>query len=158
MNDITIWGAQLYFKNFSGAPGRFNNLGDRNFGVFIDDQTAAELEADGWTVKRTKPDEEGYCRPYLKVKVNFRGRPKIYMVTSGNKQLLDEETVGMLDGCIFEKIDLKIRHVYLKNYDVYTNYLDKGFFTLLEDDLDRAYFGDVGDVGAFEDEDDIPFN
>lgn len=145
MTDITIWNAELYFKNFSGDPGRFNNAGDRNFGVFIDDKTAADLEADGWNVKRAKPDDTGYQRPYLKVKVNFKGKPKIYLVTNGNKQFLDEDTVDLLDRYTFEKIDIKIRHAYLKNYDVYTNYLDKGFFTLLEDDLDRAYFGEPAD-------------
>ncbi len=140
MDDIIIRDAELYFTNFAGEPGKYNNPGDRNFGVFISEEDAEMLSAAGWNVKYTKPDIEGYARPYLKVKVNFRGRPRIYMCTTGNKQLLDEETIDILDGCIFEKIDLKIKHVYLKNYDTYTNYLEKGFFTLLEDELDKEYF------------------
>ena len=153
---LTLWNAQLYFKNFSGAEGRFNNKGDRNFGVFIDDETAEKLSSEGWNVKFTKPDEDGYQRPYLKVKVNFRGNPKLYLVTSGNKTILDADTAGELDAMVFEKVDLKIRHAYLKNYDVWTNYLDKGFFTALEDDLDRAY-SDIPTGTPIEEEDDIPF-
>lgn len=155
IKDITIRDAVLYFRNFAGEEGTWNSKGDRNFGVFLNDEDAEALEAAGWNVKKTKPNEEGYCRPFIKVKVNFKGNPRIYMVTSHNKQILDEETVGHLDHCIFEKIDLKIRHVYLKKYDCFANYLDKGFFTIVEDDLDREYFG--GD-SLEEAEDDIPFN
>lgn len=154
-NTITIWDAKLYFKNFSGAEGRYNKAGDRNFGVFIDDETAIKLEEEGWNVKRTKPDEDGYQRPYLKVKVNFKGRPAIYLINSSSKVRLDEDTVGDLDDYVFEKIDLKIRHAYLRNYDVWTHYLDKGFFTILEDELDRAYADHQTPI--FDDEDDIPF-
>lgn len=141
IKDVTIRNAELYFKNFAGEEGTWNSKGDRNFGVFLDDDIAEELANDGWNVKKTKPNEEGYCRPFLKVKVNFKGNPRVYMVTSHNKQILDEEDIKHLDHCIFEKIDLKIRHVYLKKYDCYANYLDKGFFTIVEDELDREYFG-----------------
>ena len=155
---ITLWNAKLYFKNFAGAQGKWNNAGDRNFGVFLDDDTARELEEDGWNVKRTKPDEDGYERPFIKVKVNFKGRPKIYLVRSNRKVLLDEESVGEIDDLVFEKVDLKIRHAYLKNYDVWTQYLDKGFFTVLEDELDRAYSDPDPIIEPIEDDlDDIPF-
>ena len=152
---ITIWDAKLYFKNFTGAEGRYNQKGDRNFGVFIDDDTAKQLESDGWNVKYTKPNEEGYQRPYLKVKLNFKGRPRLYLVADGRKTILTEETAGELDDLVFEKVDLKIRHAYLKNYDCWTQYIDKGYFTVLEDDLDRAYATPRDEFD--EAMDDIPF-
>lgn len=155
---ITLWNAQLYFKNFRGDPGKWNSAGDRNFGVFLDDDTAKELEADGWNVKHTRPDDDGYERPFIKVKVNFKGHPKIYLVRTGSKVLLDEESVGEIDDLIFEKVDLKIRHAYLSKYDVWTQYLDKGFFTVLEDELDRAYADPAPMIEPMEDDlDDIPF-
>ena len=156
MENITIWDAKLYFKNFSGEPGRFNNAGDRNFGVFIGSELAEELTEDGWNVKYTKSNDEGERRAYLKVKVNFKGNPKIYLVTNGKTVRLDQDTVGELDELFFEKIDLKIRHVYLRNYDVWTQYLDKAYFTVLQDDLDRAY-ADTSTPTFDEEDEDIPF-
>lgn len=154
-NTLTIWDAKFYFKNFSGEEGLYNKKGDRNFGVFINDEDAERLKADGWNVKYAKPDEDGYQRPFLKVKVNFKGKPKIYQINSVNKVLLDEETVGDLDDYVFEKADIKVRHAYLRRYDTWSIYLDKGFFTILEDDLDRAYIDRQTPI--FDDEDDIPF-
>ena len=150
---ITLFGAKLYFRNFAGEEGIYNKKGDRNFGVFIEDDLAARLENAGWNVKRTKPDEDGYSRAYIKVKVNFKGRPKLYLVTSGNKTLLTEDNVDELDSLVFENVDLKIRRAYLSRYDQYAQYLDKGFFTALEDELDKKYFGQ--EANQFEE--DTPF-
>ena len=58
--NVTIEGARLIFRNFSGreVPG-YNRAGDRNFCVVLDPETADMLEADGWNVKRKEPREEG---------------------------------------------------------------------------------------------------
>lgn len=158
---ITIWDAKLYFKNFAGAEGRYNQKGDRNFGVFIDDETAKQLEEDGWNVKYTKPNEDGYQRPYLKVKVSYKGyqKPRLYLEDEeGHKVILKEEDVADLDEYVFDKIDLKIRHAYLKNYDVWTQYLDKGYFVMVEDEIDKAHGNNPAMSSPIEDDlDDIPF-
>lgn len=158
---ITIWDAKLYFRNFSGEEGRFNQKGDRNFGVFIDDEIAEQLKEDGWNVKYTKPNEEGYQRPYLKVKLNYRGysKPRLYLEDGeGHKTILTEDTVSDLDEYTFEKIDLKIRHAYLKTYDVWTQYLDKGYFVMLEDEIDKAHGGIMPTAEPIDEDDYIPFN
>ena len=59
--EITIKGAsgqQLIFRNFEGAAGKFNNAGDRNFCLIIDDELAGELQSKGWSIKHTKARED----------------------------------------------------------------------------------------------------
>lgn len=146
----------IYFKNFSGLAGTFNKEGDRNFGIFIDEETAEDLESRGWNVKRVKKEESpNFGRPYLKVLVRptWRPTPKIYSLTRKNTLLMDEESLEDLDGYVFDKIDLKITRVYLKRYDQWTQVLEKGFFTLSEDELDIMY----ADRFVPVEEDDNPF-
>lgn len=147
----------IYFKNFKGAPGMYNKEGDRNFGVFISDEMAYELREKGWNVKSvTKEDSPNFGRSYLKVlvRLNWRPTPKIYKLTSKNKMRLDEETLEDLDDYIFDRIDMKITRVYLKRYDQWTQCLEKGFFTMAEDELDIMY---PDEFVPFEEEDDNPF-
>ena len=54
--DVTIRGAegsQLIFRNFEGAAGKFNNAGDRNFCLIIDEELAAQLDGLKFNIKRT---------------------------------------------------------------------------------------------------------
>src|SRR5689334_12528225 len=98
--NITIEGARLIWKNFSGAKGRYNAEGDRNFSLVLDPDLADILEQDGWNVKRKPPREEGDDPLiHLPVVVGFgKGRPPlIYLVNSKGRRKLDEETVMLLD-------------------------------------------------------------
>ena len=155
ISEIVIRDAKFYFKNFSGAPGTYNDPGDRNFGVYIGEELAEELADAGWNVKYTKPKEDREPRPFLKIKLKFKGHPHLYMVRGNKTVELDEETVNELDELYFEKADIKLKRVYLSKYDTYGQYIDKGFFTILLDELDREYLDHS--TPAFGDEDDIPF-
>ena len=163
-NKITIRNAQVDPRtaNFTGIPrGQFDKEGDRHFLVRLDPELAAGLEAQGWNVKWTKakpdhPEWEPY--PFLKVKINYnrRKKPAIYMVTKRGNTLLTEETVGQLEGCYFEKVDLTLTNVYYSTYNQYSIVLDTGFFTIEPNELYDEYFG--GHVEpAMDDEDDNPF-
>ena len=112
---VQIDDARIIYRNFAGAPSKFNREGDRNFAVVIDDQDIAEaLTEKGWNVKIKPPREEG-DDPFMflpvKVKFNDRG-PKVYLQNSlggRNRVTLDEDTVGILDNVDIINVDLDIR-------------------------------------------------
>ena len=112
---VQIDDARIIYRNFAGAPSKFNREGDRNFAVVIDDQDIAEtLTEKGWNVKIKPPREEG-DEPFMflpvKVKFNERG-PRVYLQNSlggRNRVTLDEDTVGILDNVDIINVDLDIR-------------------------------------------------
>lgn len=112
---VQIDDARIIYRNFAGAPSKFNREGDRNFAVVIEDQDIAEaLTEKGWNVKIKPPREEG-DEPFMflpvKVKFNDRG-PKVYLQNSlggRNRVTLDEDTVGILDNVDIINVDLDIR-------------------------------------------------
>ena len=112
---VQIDDARIIYRNFAGAPSKFNREGDRNFAVVIDDQDIAEaLTEKGWNVKIKPPREEG-DEPFMflpvKVKFNDRG-PKVYLQNSlggRNRVTIDEDTVGILDNVDIINVDLDIR-------------------------------------------------
>ena len=112
---VQIDDARIIYRNFAGAPSKFNREGDRNFAVVIDDQDIAEaLTEKGWNVKIKPPREEG-DEPFMflpvKVKFNERG-PGVYLQNSlggRNRVTLDEDTVGILDNVDITNVDLDIR-------------------------------------------------
>ena len=112
---VQIDDARIIYRNFAGAPSKFNREGDRNFAVVIEDQDIAEaLTEKGWNVKIKPPREEG-DEPFMflpvKVKFNDRG-PRVYLQNSlggRNRVTLDEDTVGILDNVDITNVDLDIR-------------------------------------------------
>lgn len=110
-NNIVIEGARIGFRNFSGKEGKFNPAGRRNFCVFLEDELARTLEQDGWNVRWLQPrDEQDGKQGYLQVAVSYDNiPPKIVMITSGGKTVLDDESVSLLDWAEIAEIDLIIR-------------------------------------------------
>ena len=112
---VQIDEARIIYRNFAGAPSKFNREGDRNFAVVIEDQDIAEaLTEKGWNVKIKPPREEG-DEPFMflpvKVKFNDRG-PRVYLQNSlggRNRVTLDEDTVGILDNVDITNVDLDMR-------------------------------------------------
>jgi len=110
-SNITIEGARIGFRNFSGKEGKFNPVGRRNFCVFIEEELAKALEADGWNVRWLQPrDDMEKEQGYLQVAVSFDNiPPKIIMISSNGKTILDEESVGILDWADISEVDLIIK-------------------------------------------------
>lgn len=112
---VQIDNARIIYRNFAGAPSKFNREGDRNFAIIIEDQDIADaLTEQGWNVKIKPPREEG-DDPFMflpvKVKFNDRG-PRVYLQNSlegRNRVMLDEDAVGMLDHVDIINVDLDIR-------------------------------------------------
>ena len=111
-NILQIDDARIIFRNFSGAPSKFNREGDRNFAVIIPEQEIANaLIAEGWNVK-IKPPREVADNPfmYLPVKIKFNDRePRVYLKSGSNIIKLDEESVSCLDNVDIISVDLDIR-------------------------------------------------
>lgn len=110
-SNIVIEGAQITFKNFSGKEGQFNPAGKRNFCVLLDNDLAKALEADGWNVRWLEPrDDQEEEQGYLQVAVSYSYiPPKIIMISSRGKTILDDESVGILDWADIATVDLIIR-------------------------------------------------
>lgn len=109
---LQIDDARIIYRNFSGAPSKFNREGDRNFAVVIPEQELADALIDaGWNV-RIKPPREDDDAPfmYLPVKVKFNDRgPTVYLKSWNAMNRLTEETIGMLDDVDIAGVDLDIR-------------------------------------------------
>lgn len=150
-NNVVLEGVRLVFRNFAGKKGTYNAEGDRNFAVILDPEVASGMAKDGWNIKYLKPredDEEQIETPYLKVKINFNGRPpKLVMLTSRGRTFLDEDTCEMLDWADMRNVDLLVSPY---DYDVNGNqgrsaYLQSIFVTIEEDELELKY-ADVQDA------------
>ena len=111
-NILQIDDARIIFRNFSGAPSKFNREGDRNFAVIIPEQEIADaLIAEGWNVKIKPPREDGDTPfMYLPVKIKFNDRgPRVYLKSGSNIIRLDEESISCLDNVDTISVDLDIR-------------------------------------------------
>lgn len=109
---IQIDDASIIYRNFAGEASKFNRAGDRNFAVVISEQWIADaLVQEGWNVKIKPPREEGDgVFMYLPVKVKFNDRgPKVYLKTGDRMNLLDEESVSVLDHIDIISVDMDIR-------------------------------------------------
>jgi hypothetical protein len=142
-NNIVIENARIGFRNFSGAAGKFNPAGRRNFCVFLDRDLGEDLEDDGWNVRWLQPRDEGEePTPYLQVAVSFDNMPpKIMLVTKKGKTTLDENSVNLLDWAEIQSVDLTIRPY---NWEVQGKggvkaYIKTMYVTIVEDEFEGKY-------------------
>lgn len=143
---VEIENAQLIWRNFSGAAGKFNAEGQRNFNIVLEEDMYNALAKDGWNVRVIMPkdDMDPDTPPLyiLPVKVSFGKKPpQIQLISSTGRRFLDEETVSMLDF-----IDIKTCDVVINpyNYDVMgrqgvSGYLKSLYVTMVEDRFAGKY-------------------
>lgn len=151
--NISIENARIGFRNFTGKEGRFNPAGRRNFCVFLDKDLGDVLERDGWNVRWLEAREEGEePQPYLQVAVSYDNiPPKIVLVSSKGKTLLNEETVNIVDWAEIDKVDLIIRPYNWSMHEGTRNektgvkaYVKSMYITIAEDEFESKYY-DVPD-------------
>jgi hypothetical protein len=136
---------RIIFRNFSGAEGRFNAEGDRNFHVLLEEQEAEEMLKDGWNVKYLQSREEGEPQQaHLIVTVKY-GRtmpPRIILITSRGKTPLDESMIQLLDWAEFDNVDM-ILNPYewgpINGKSGVKAYLYALYATIHEDELELKY-------------------
>jgi hypothetical protein len=142
-SNITIENARIGFRNFTGKEGQFNPAGQRNFCVFLEDDVAELFAADGWNIKHLKPKDPGDPpQAYLQVAVSYANyAPKITLITGTGKNILDEDTVNILDWADIDNVDLIIRPY---NWEVNQKkgvkaYLKTMYVTITEDEFADKY-------------------
>ena len=109
---LQIDDARIVYRNFSGAPSKFNREGDRNFAVVIPNQEIADALLDaGWNVKIKPPrDEDDTPFMFMPVKIKFNDRgPVVYLKTGDRMNKLDEESVDCLDHVDISSVDMDLR-------------------------------------------------
>lgn len=135
--------AQIVFRNFAGAEGMYNREGDRNFCVLLDEDLAADMQQDGWNVKRLKLREgEEVAQAYIQVSVGFKGRPpRMVMITSRGRTDLGQDECILLDWADILKTDLIIRpyHWNVNGRTGVKAYLKSIFVIINEDYLELKY-------------------
>ena len=109
---LQIDDARIVYRNFSGAPFKFNREGDRNFAVIIETQEQADaLIEEGWNVKIKAPRDEGEDPfIYLPVKIKFNDRgPSVYLRSGKAMRKLSEDTVDVLDNVDILSVSMDLR-------------------------------------------------
>lgn len=159
-NTAVLENVRIIFRNFAGEEKTFNPKGRRNFSVVLDPDMAKQMEADGWNVKRKPPREEGDDELiHLPVTVHFgKRKPRLIMITSRGRTVLEEDTIELLDWAEFEMVDIIIRPY---DWEVSGNtgrkaYLKTMYATIKENELELKYANvpDAGQSPAFADEED----
>lgn len=151
--NIQMEHARLVCRNFAGARNDFNDEGNRNFGILLDDDLAEVLEKDGWNIKRFKPrpdDPSQHRQAWIKVRVKFgKIPPNIVMITSRGKSIIDENTISTLDFARIANADVIVRPY---NYPAMPGrpagvsaYLKALYVTIQEDEFASKY-ADIPEV------------
>lgn len=140
--EIRIDNARIGLRNFSGAEGKFNPAGNRNFCVFLPTDVAEKLEKDGWNIRWLNSREDEAPQALLSVKLNFGNYPpNIVLIADKKMSKLSEENVNVLDFADLEQVDLILRG---HNWEVQGRtgikaYLKTGYFVLAVDELAKKY-------------------
>lgn len=149
MKPVIIEGCRIIFRNFSGAKGKFNAEGMRNFGVLLDPVLAEGLASEGFNVKYLRPREEGdEPQAWIKVKVSYALRPpKVVMIASRGQTALNEDEIHILDWAEIDNVDVKFSgsvYQFEGEEPGVSAYLDSIYVTIIEDALELKY-ADVPD-------------
>lgn len=150
---IMIENAHIFRRNFTGREGMYNQPGQRNFLVSVDEKTAKEMAKDGWNIKfpETNDEEEDARDPYIQINVGYKIRPpRVIMITSTGRVIMTEETVEALDW-----VDIALADLIFTGSEWSVNgktgvkaWLKSLFVTIEEDELERKYqINEATDVG-----------
>ena len=114
--DLSVEGAGIIFKNFSGNPTDFNPVGGkRTFALVLPRELADDLVEEGWNVRRRPAKDEGDDDMlYTEIVVNMASQypPKLHLLfrNGANEKLvqLREDELNELDENLLTDIDVVI--------------------------------------------------
>ncbi len=134
----------IFYTNFKGAAGPYNNEGERNFNVILEGEALKQALEYGMHVKTTKPREGIEPVNYIKVNIGYKYRAPIAMLINSHvKRSLTEQTIGLLDDYEYENVDIVIRPNRWRrpNGDTGVNaYLQAIYATVIEDPFVSKYY------------------
>lgn len=98
------WG----FSHFAGLQDTFNDEGDHNFMIILDEERAKRMMAEGWSIKVMEGREEGDPPEYLlKVKISYRFEaPPIFFLKGARRFRADEADLADIKRASCEQIDV----------------------------------------------------
>lgn len=145
LNPITVKNAKIIYRNFRGEERPpYNPAGSRTFSLLIEDEDLAmDLLDDGWNVKtlnkRSEDDPQHWHLPVAVVYGKYP--PTIRIMTQTSGEILDENTVGLLDSADIVSCDMIIRP---RNYEANGRtgvkaYLKSMNVRIEEDELAKDY-------------------
>jgi hypothetical protein len=142
--ELRIEGADVQWKNFTGAKKRYNDLGNRNFCIWLDYETAARYRAEGWNIKvrEARPGKEEEDQAYLEVTVDFSKIPPTVVLIEGEDSVpLDQMSVEILDTIDIQNADIVIRGSYweMDERSGIKAWLKAGYFTREEEPFGGKY-------------------
>lgn len=148
------------FRNFRGEKRKFNDAGRRNFNLAIPEEYVGLLRDMHCNVKELAAKEEDGEEPLRFVKVNVafgQYPPHLYLCSRVNKKELLQDELGLLDGAVFDNVDMIIR-TYHKDEESCSLYLNNGYFTLKTDPITAKYenYAEWAETDASEEEE-APF-
>jgi hypothetical protein len=145
-----IEGADILFRNFAGKADKYNDEGDRNFSVIIEDEVDAKrMEADGWNIKWLKDRETNEPeKAYLQIKVSYKGRPPtVVLISRRGRTTLTEDLLETLDWVQIKEVDLIFRPYSwtVRDASGIKAYLYSIYVVMDEDEL-MVKWGDVEEI------------
>lgn len=129
------------WRNFGGRQTDYNKTGKREVNIQLPADVAEALAAEGYNVKtREREDEDADYR--IKTIVSFEKKtPQIYLISGGQKTLLSEELIGILDDADIIKADVTLQPSFwdFNGRTGWTLYISKAYITIEQDELDAEY-------------------
>lgn len=129
------------FRNFRGEKRRFNDEGKRNFNLVVPEEYLGLLSDMKCNIKELAAKDEDGEDPlrFIKINVAFgQYPPHLYLCSKRNKKELLQDELGLLDGAIFDNVDMILR-TYHRDENSCSLYLNNGFFTIKTDPITAKY-------------------
>jgi len=112
METILFENKEVIFKNFSGAPSKFDS-GKRTFNIVLEPQDIETLDKIGSFNIKTRESIDGTEPPinHIKVNINPESRVNIFLVNDATKEMtsLDIDSYGILDTSDIISVDAIVR-------------------------------------------------